>query len=102
MTTPNDQMATKWKEESQYADGTGYKIYYCQCPQYKNKHELNNLYRLYYSPTTNRVWFFDEQNRDPDSTRMTCSSWEHAELIKKMLTMTDGARPSHWMQPAST
>ena len=88
---------TKWRTESEYADGTGRPYYQCQCPQIpEGKVRPEFLYGLCYMPSTNSLWFWDEMAHGSTTTRMTCVSWEQAELVKGMLTKGK----SHWMEPA--
>lgn len=85
-------MKTKWTEQTENRDGTGYKYYQCQCPQH-GENGLDHLYGLCYAPKTNRLWFWDEMRNEFNSTRMVCTSWLDAENIKAMLTIGK----SHWM-----
>lgn len=90
-------MKTKWKSEHEFADGTGDLYYRCQCPQISaDKVRPDALYTLFYMPTTHKLWFWDATKDASVTTRMTCESWEQAELVKSMLTSGE----SHWMEPA--
>lgn len=89
-------MKTKWNEHPENSDGTGYRYYQCQCPQH-GESGLEHLYGLCYAPETHRLWFWDEMQHDAESTRMACTSWQEAEMIKAMLTMGK----SHWMELAT-
>lgn len=85
---------TKWRDEKEYIDGTGFTYYQCQCPQ-GDGCRPDHLYELCYSPTENKLWFWDETYHGSSTIRMVCTSWEEAEFIKKMLTKGK----SHWMEP---
>jgi hypothetical protein len=88
------QMQTKWEEQIENVDGSGFKCYLCQCPQISDKAVYpDNLFTLCYAPTENKLWFFDA-NESSETIRMACCSWDDAELIKRMLTKGK----SHWME----
>ena len=89
----NDQPSTKWRDEKENTDLTGFTYFQCQCPQGHGP-RLEHLYGLCYSPTQNALWFWDEMFHESETTRMKCESWEAAELVKKMLTIGK----SHWME----
>jgi len=87
---------TKWRAEKENRDGTGFTYYQCQCPQVRNTGPLlDHLYGLCYAPSLNRIWFWDEKDEDSESIKLTCDSWDEAEMLKKMLT----TGKSHWMEP---
>lgn len=92
-------MKTKWRVQSEYADGTGDAYYECECPQTKDGEVFPTyLYSLCYMPSRQKLWFWDGLIEAAETTRMRCTSWEQAETIKAMLTMGE----SHWMEPAGS
>jgi hypothetical protein len=92
-------MTTKWRSEAENRDGTGYTYYVSQCPQEGDgPYGVAYLYEICYSPTTQKLWFWDVSYDNGRTIHMTCDSWEDAEKVKKMLTIGE----SHWMkEPAA-
>jgi hypothetical protein len=88
---------TKWKREKEFADNTGRDLFYCECPQPdKSGSWPEHLFRLYFFPAEQRLWFFD-QKEDSQTIRMKCDNWSQAELVKDRLTMMK----SHYMELAA-
>lgn len=91
-------MKTKWNEESAFADGSGFKYYFCQAPQ-ENQEEgqrmgLKHLYQICFAPSESRLWFWDTMRDESNAIHLTCNSWQEAEMFKAMLTKGT----SHWME----